>query len=341
MSSERDNRMVWDQQRAGHYEVWYSTFNHRPTSTGFWIRYTLESPLPGHGEPFCQLWFGFFNAKDPTRNFGINRKFPLSDLTVGEDPFSVEIAGAQLRHGELKGQLGGDTHEVTWDLAFKPCNHTHHHLPGAVYSGKWADSKVLSPNLMIFINGEVTVDGEIYELDGEPGCQTHVWGRKHAHAWAWSHCNTFREDPTACLESTTVRLKRMGLVTPAMTFVSLYLGSEVYHFNRFATLPLTKGSWETGIYRLRATGPRIKLEGELRCRPEDLLMTPYEDPDGESCFCHNTEVGDASFTVWTRRSLRTPFRQLCRLTAHRSAHFEYGARNPDGYVSRRHVTVPG
>ncbi len=341
MSSEKNNRMVWDRNKRGHYEVWYSTFNHRATATGFWIRYTLESPLGDHGEPYCQLWFAFFDARHPERNFGINRKFPVTELAVSEDPFSLEIAGAFMRHGELKGQLSGDTHEVTWDLAFKPTLFTHRHLPDAVYSGKWADSRVLSPNLMIYINGEVTVDGEIYELDGEPGCQSHVWGRKHAHAHAWSHCNAFREDPTACLESTTVRLKRAGLVTPPMTFVSLYLGSEVYHFNRFATLPLTRGSWETGLYELKATGRRMKLQGELRCRPEDLITTPYVDPDGEPSFCHNTEVGDASFTVWTRRSLRAPFRQLCRLTAHRTAHFEYMTRSPDGFISRRHVTVPG
>ena len=340
MSTEIDNRMVWDQQQPGHYEVWYSTFNHRPSGTGFWIRYTLESPLSGHGEPYAQLWFAFFDSKQPEHNFAINRRFPADQLTAEKDPFCLNIGDAVLRHGELRGAMQGDTHEVRWDLAFRPCLFTHHHLPELIYNTKFADTKVLSPNLIIHINGKITVDGREFELDAEPGCQTHLWGRKHAHAWAWGHCSAFREDPTACLELLSVKLKRLGLVTPTMTLLSLYLGSEVYHFNQFRVMPFTSGRWETGLYSFRATGRRVKIEGEMRCRPEDLIRAPYVDPDGEPSFCHNSEVADASLTVWTRRSSRSSFRKLCRLSARQTAHFEYAARSPDGHVTRQHVTVP-
>jgi hypothetical protein len=78
----------------------------------------------------------------------------------------------------------------------------------------------------------------------------------------------------------------------------------------------------------------------MRCRLEDLVQTPYADPDGEASFCHNSEIADCSMTVWTRRSFASPFRKLCRLTARGSAHFEYGSRTPDGRVPRRHITVP-
>jgi hypothetical protein len=186
----------------------------------------------------------------------------------------------------------------------------------------------------------VTVDGQRYTLDGAPGCQTHLWGRKHAHAHVWAHCNAFREDPTACFEAITVRLKRLGLVTPPMTFFSLYLGSEVYHFRQFRSLLRTRGHWETGLYRVSGVGRRVKVEGEMRCRPEDLIQAQYADPDGENTFCHNTEVASASFTVWTRRSVGSPFKRLVRLTSPAAAHFEYVVRVPDGRVPRRHVTLP-
>jgi hypothetical protein len=342
MSTERDNRMVWSWGKPGHYEVWYATFNHRPSGTGFWIRYTLHSPQAGHGEPHGQLWFAYFNARSPERSFAINRKVPLRELRHEADPFALRLGGAELRHDSLQGGLEGDAHSASWDLAFMPAPFTHRHLPQSVYRHDFADTKVLSPNLMVNFNGTVTVDGETYHLDGEPGCQTHLWGRKHAHAWAWSHCNAFREDPTACLESLTVRLRRFGLVTPPLTFLSLYLGEDVFHFREFATLPVTYGRWETGLYKLRAVGHRVKLAGELRCRPEDLVRAAYTDPDGDALFCHNTEVADASLTVWTRRSLRSPFKRLCRLTSLGAAHFEYAGRAPDGHVTRRHVSVdPG
>lgn len=339
MSTEKDNRMVWDQSQAGRYEVWYATFNHRVSGTGFWIRYTLESPLTGHGEPYCQLWFAMFDAGDPTRNFGINRRLPISELKATDDPFSVRMGEALLEHGVLQGALAGDTHEVSWDLGFKPNNFTHRHLPEMIYGAKFADTKVLSPNLMVNFKGKVVVDGTTYTFDGDPGCQTHLWGKKHAHAWAWSHCNAFREDSTACVETLSVKLKRMGLATPTMTLISLYLGSEVYHFRKLLTLPFRKSAWETGLYTFKGTNSHTRVEGEFRCRPEDLIQTPYEDPDGEASFCHNTEVANASLTVWTRRSATATFRKLARLTSLGCAHFEYAGRTPDGHLTRKHITI--
>ena len=109
MSSERDNRMVWD-RRPGHYEVWYCTLSHRASGTGFWIRYTLESPLAGHGEPYAQLWFARFDPADPARTFGFNRRYPIARLTATEAPFSIAIGDAVLRHDSLEGALEGGGH---------------------------------------------------------------------------------------------------------------------------------------------------------------------------------------------------------------------------------------
>jgi hypothetical protein len=339
MSTEKDNRMVWDRRKAGHYEVWYTTFNHKASGTGYWIRYTLSSPLPGHGSASCKLWFAFFDAERPERTWAINRKLPLGELVAESDPFMIQIGEAVLKHGELRGELSGDAHTASWDLGFRPSPFTHHHLPDLVYQTDFADTKVLSPNLMVNINGRVKVDGETYTLDGDPGCQTHLWGSKRAHAYAWSHCNAFREDPTACLETLSVRLKRLGIVTPTLTMISLYLGNEVYHFKEWRSFLRTRGSWETGLYTFGGVGRRVKIEGEMRCRPEDLVQTAYTDPDGEPSFCHNTEVADASVTIWTRRSYGAPFRKLTRLTARNTAHFEYVGRSPDGQVTKRHVSV--
>jgi hypothetical protein len=339
MSSEADNRMVWDRRKAGHYEVWYATFNHRMTGTGFWIRYTLESPLPGHGQPHAQLWFAFFDAMSPARNWAVNRKLPISALAVDESPFRLRLEEAELRHDGLSGSISGDAHSATWDLHYRPALFTHRHLPDVIYRTGFADTKLLSPNLIVNLTGVINVDGQIFNFDGDPGGQSHLWGRKHAHAWAWSHCNAFREDPTVCIETLSVRLRRAGIVLPTLSFLSLYLGSEVYHLRDFSDLPLRRGRWETGLYRFAGWNRRIKIEGEMRCRPEDLIKTMYSDPDGEASFCHNTEVADCSLTIWMRRSLTAPFRRAHRLTSRGAAHFEYAARVPDGHVTKRHVTV--
>jgi len=76
MQTETANHLVW-QGQPGHYEVYYATFSHPETQTGFWIRYTLESPLAGHGEPYAQLWFATFDPKDSTKTFVYNWCFPI------------------------------------------------------------------------------------------------------------------------------------------------------------------------------------------------------------------------------------------------------------------------
>jgi hypothetical protein len=339
MSTEADNSMVWDRHRAGHYEVWYTTFNHRRSGTGYWIRYTLESPLPGRGERYGQLWFAFFDAHDPRRNFAINRRFPIAKLQSSASPFEVKLEDCVLRHDAMSGSISGEGHTATWDLTYKPCIFTHRHLPELLYRSGVPDTLVLSPNLMILVRGGVVVDGETYGFDGEPAGQTHLWGRKHAHAWAWAHCNTFREDATACLEVITVRVRRFGVVLPGLTFLSLYLGSDVYHLRGLGSVCYTRGRWETGLYKLMGVGKRVRVEAELRCRPEDMVRATYLDPDGETVFCQNSEVADCSLSLWTRRNWGAPFKRPSRLISRGGGHFEYAGRSPDGHVGRHHITV--
>jgi hypothetical protein len=337
--SESDNCMVWDRRQRGHYEVWYSTFNHRRSEAGFWIRYTLESPLPDHGEPYCQLWFAYFDPSHPQRSLAINRRLPIDELVADDHPFRLRLGEAELRHDGMRGAITGDTHDVSWDLHYQPTLFTHRHLPDSIYRGSFADTTVLSPNVIINLEGQLTVDGQTFTFEGDPGGQSHLWGRKHAHAWAWSHCSSFREDSTACLETISVRLRRLGVVTPPLTFLSLYLGSEVYELRQLENIPFNRASWETGLYRVSGVGRRARIEGELRCRPEDLLQATYQDPDGTLCYCHNTEVADATVTLWTRRSLGATFKRVVQLTSRGNAHFEYARRVPDGHVTRKHVTV--
>src|SRR5215813_9514667 len=128
--SDSDNVMRW-QRQPGHYEVWYLTLNHRPTETGFWIRYTLEAPL--HGDAYAQLWFSCFDVREPARAFAINRKFTIAKLAHTAEPFELEIGDSVLRHGSARGTLSGAGHTAEWDLAWAPPVDAHHHLPKVIY----------------------------------------------------------------------------------------------------------------------------------------------------------------------------------------------------------------
>ena len=90
---------------------------------------------------------------------------------------------------------------------------------------------------------------------------------------------------------------------------------------------------------MHAANAEWKIEAELTCRPDDMIMAEYVDPDGEPAYCHNTEVADARVTVWRRSPFVGRFRQHRALTSHAAAHFEWAARAGDPLVRKRHVQI--
>jgi len=203
--------------------------------------------------------------------------------------------------------------------------------------GRFADTQVLSPAPRVAFRGRIAVDGTEVALDGEPGCQSHLWGRRHAHEWAWARCSSFADRSDAFIEALTVRIRRGRVFLPPITLVSLHVGNRDYHFREIYDAPFSRGSWGTGRYHFVARGLGARIEAEFNCRPEDLVLARYADPDGSSAFCHNTEVADCKVTLSLRRALR--FRKVVTLTAKSTGHFEYGGREPDPAVTREHEAV--
>lgn len=336
--SARDNICQWNGS-PGHYEVWYLTANHLATRTGYWIRYTLEAPLEPHAEPYAQLWFAFFDADDPGKNFAINRKLSLDDTSISASPFAVIMARSELTHDSARGHIIGNGHDAAWDLRWTPAATTHRHLPSIMYRrGGLGETTVLSPNLDVRLSGTVVADGRTFEFAAEPGGQTHLWGKKHAFSWAWGHCNAFQDRPGAALEALSVRLKRRGILLPQMTIFTLYLDGSVHHLNQFHHTLLTRASYHGTRFELSGQSARWRIEGEFSCRPQDMVTAIYTDPDGEPSFCKNTEVADLRVTVYARHGL-FGWREHARLLAPRAGHFEIGGRTRDPAIAAEHVTV--
>lgn len=339
MTTAADNVCRWDGARRPHYEVWYLTFNHRASGTGWWICYTLDAPV--RGDAFGQVWFAHFDATDPARNFAIRKTLPIAEMVCEAAPFAVRAGGAELHHDAARGELRGDGHTATWDVRWTPGARTHRTLPPVLYAAEGlAETLVLGPNLDVPIAGVVEVDGQRYDVKGEPGQQSHLWGRGHAHEWAWGHCNAFEGRPGAALEMLTARLERRGAVMPRMTVLTLYLDGEVYRWNRFPHTVLTRARVDTTRYWFRASRPDLKVEGEFRCRPEDMVAVEYFDPRCvQPSWCHNTEVADLSVTVYRRRGLLGAWREHARLVAPSAGHFEVGRLQRDPAIAREHVGI--
>jgi hypothetical protein len=338
-ATEPDNRCVWDGARRGHYEVWYLTCNHLASGAGLWIRYTLEAPGEGIGRPYAVLWFALFDPRDPARGFAIHQRFPIDRLSRRDDPFAIGVGDSLLEHDRDRGALAGDGHTARWDVSWLPQPRTLRQLPDLIYRTSFADTRVLSPNVDVPLRGTVSVDGRELVFDGDPGGQTHLWGRKHAHAWAWAHCNAFQGRRGVVLEALSARLKRRGLVLPPLTVVTLWLDGEELRLNGLHHAIRSHGRFGTARYAFDARGREARLEGELTCRPEDMVLAPYEDPDGEPAFCANSCVADLRMTVWRRSGWLGRWREQATLTADKTAHFEVAGRQPEPAIRRRHVAL--
>ncbi|MEZ4404276.1 MAG: tocopherol cyclase family protein [Kofleriaceae bacterium] len=338
-STEADNLARWDGHRAGFYEVWFITCTDPRTGDGYWIRYVIEAPRPGVDEAHGLLWFARTSATDPTRTFGIHRRIPIASVRTETAPFAVALGAARLGHGHATGALSGDGHAVEWDLRWTPGTRTLHQLPAVMYRrGGLGETTVLSPSVDVAVAGTVTVDGARLELAGAPAGQTHLWGTKHAARWAWAHCNAFDDRPGVAFELLHARLVRRGVALPPLTVAVLRLPDEELALNRFDQALLAgPAELATGRVKFRAGGLTVRLDGELTCRPDDLLRVHYHDPDGDERWNHFTPLGDLRLTV--SRRVRGRWKVTDTLTAARRAAFEIAGPTPDPAVTRSHVRV--
>ncbi len=338
MSNQADNLPRWVDHTPGRYEIWYLTFNDPTTGDGFWIRYTIQAPTVGGGEPYAQLWFARF-AVDPARaTFGINRRQQITTLALATDPFSVRIGANQLGHDHARGALSGAGHDVEWDLRWAADQPTMYWLPRVAYRrGGFSDGAVLSPTPDLALDGTITVDGVRYALAGARGGQTHVWGTKHTPR-AWGHCSAFVDAPGVTLELLASQLAWRGRNLPWLTFATLRMPDDEVAFNRFdQALLAPRPELGTGRVRFTAVGFTAKLEGTFTCPVDRLVRAEYADPDGELAWCHNSCAADLTLTL--SRRVRGRWKVDRDLMSRGRAHFEIAGREPDLAVTRLHTTI--
>lgn len=321
-----ENLPRWDRTSAGFMEVWYSTITHRPSGCGIWVRYTLTAPKKSPA--YCEVWGAVFH---PSRGllFAGKDRFGIERLsTFGRDDGAIiRIAGSWLSENHLEGSITSGNQPLEWSLAFEPSDRCFQHLPQPLR--RRAERKVstlCSPNLSVRFTGTVKVAGDALEFDGEPGCQTHRWGRAHAHTWAWSHCSLFDGNEHAVFEAVAAKAPLGVLPGPTLTFLYLHLDGRDIPLNELKPALRARSSYTMPTWAFSGHDDDYKIVGAARAHPERLLQVRYEDPDGSERYCANSEVADLALEVY--RKVRGRWRHDRSLTATRTAHLEFGGREP-------------
>lgn len=323
----RDNLCRWDGRKACHFEVWYLTLNHRATRHGFWFRYTLLVPAAQGGlEPRAEVWAAAMGGRRAERKLVLIERSSIDAFDPGtRDRFALKIGDSALGDSSATGKVVDACHSIEWDLRFAPRDKTHHYVPGWLGKLVRPSSRICSPNLDVGFAGSVTVDGERITINDEPGCQSHLWGRKHVDEWVWTHCNAFETHPGTVFEGLAARPRKAGITLPPV--MSLYLNhrGEELRFFRVRIKRQWRRKLGIGLWYFSAMDNEVCVEGAAQCRIRDAVEVEYVDPDGEPLYCLNSELGNLKVRFF-RRVQGLSWRHVETISAHGTAHVEHASR---------------
>ena len=329
-----DNMCRWDGRSGSHYEVWFLTLNHRASQRGFWFRYTLESPVGSLADsrPKAGLWAAAFGRAATDETLGLKREYGIDQFAFeGREDFKLTLGDSFFSSSRAAGRVYSGVNSIAWDLRYAPCQTTYHHVSRTLIKLARPSSFVCSPNPDTRFSGTIVVNGKPIVLEDEPGCQSHLWGRKHVDDWVWVHSNAFENHPGTVFEGLAARPRRAGRRLPPVQ--SLYLrhrGEE----NRFVRLRLAE-QWQRklgmGYWSFSAMNTRVYIEGAAQCRLRDMLQAEYSDPDGERLYCINSEVANLKIRVF-RRIHGVRWRHIETIKSYATAHLEHASRDSDSGV---------
>lgn len=327
------NALQWT-GAPGHYEVYYLTLTDRATGIGVWLRYTMLAPVAGSAQPAtAALWCAVMDPRpDGVGTIARKATFPIEQLSADEQPFRLRIERAVLSDA---GATGG-FEDVSWDLRWTPTEHAYEPVHPILRRSGVPKTLLVLPHADLSVEGVVGFAGERIELSGARGGQAHLWGTKHAGAWAWVHCNDFSTldgDPVpgVFVDGVSVMLPRLGReLGPSTPVVGRVEGRDFASTSPARVLRNASTFALTG-WRFEAVDGAHKLIGEVDADRRQLAGVTYEDPDGEPAYCYNSETASMRLHVYERVRRVGGWAHRRTLLAPGRAHFEYAQR----------VAVPG
>lgn len=300
----------------GHVESYFLKLNNRDATRALWVKATI---LARPGEPegaVAESWaIAFERGKPP---LGHKLTVPFERARFDASALDVALPSLALRRDLARGEIG----DVGFNLALADDTPPIVHYPSPrMYEGPFPSSKFVSPMPNLVARGEVRAGGRTWNVDGWRGLLGHNWGRGHAFAYAWGHCNVWDEpDVDLVFEGTSGRVRVGPTLIPTTTLLVVRLNGETHALNRVSDLLRNRGSMTFRRWRFSAAGPTLSLRGELFAETEDMAGLHYENPDGAMTYCLNSKLASARLSLAPRGGL--PF-----TVSSRAAALEIGTRD--------------
>lgn len=316
------------QGAPGRLEVVYATVSDPAPGVGLWVHHELLSSV--NGDVTSHGWVALFRPPEPPvlERFG-PRFRPDGEggggadgaHDVGAAPLGAwpAVGDAVLDPPALRGLAGA----LGWDLSWAE--------PGAgplFTFPSWAWEREVLPGAQIVpvpsaaFSGTVTVDATTITLSPEArGAVAHIYGHGNAERWGWLHAELGGGD---VLEVVAATSRKPGLDRlPPMPFVQLRAGGKDWPRDPLAAAPLLRATLGLPHWSVAGTLGRWRIRVDVDIPGDQAVSLGYEDPDGATATCTNSEVADAEVVLEHRRS-RWETAAAWRLCG--TAHAEIGTR---------------
>lgn len=306
----------------GWYEVYYVTAA-LPGGRAVWLRYTLDCPTGA--DATTSVWGVAFDLTQP-RWFAARTTMAAGHWQPREEG-GVDIGptwqvAPDACSGAVRDSYGRRMRwELRWNQGPGPLSYFPERLEALARTSTFPI--VCVP--MARAEGTVEVDSEVIACDGVPVQQSHLFGGRHAHRWGWLHALGFDGDPDGFLTGVWAVPQRFSGRLPAVSSLLAGLHGEVFRSSSLRALRWVDRGGDVVAFRGRAG--RLRVDGTAVTRLDRLCGVTYQDPDGSSVWCSNTEVADLRVVVSNGGRAED-------LMCTAACGFERGSRVPQAHVWR-------
>jgi hypothetical protein len=301
-------------------EVWYATWTDPESGAGGWIHHELVAPVDG--DAYVHGWAALFapESEPVLERFG-RESVTRSEQTAADGRWP-SLPEAALEPPVLRGNAG----RLAWDMRWEdgPAGPS---TPLFTFP-EWAWSREALPGAQIVpvpaarFAGTLSIDGTSSTLsEFACGNVAHIYGHGNAERWGWLHAELGGGD---VLEIVAAVSRRPGLDRlPPLALVQLRAGGRDWPRDPLVAAPLFRTRLDLPTWQVRGTVGRWRLRVEVELPESKSVSLGYEDPDGATATCTNSEVANAEIVLEHRRR---HWETASSWTLRGRAHAEIGTR---------------
>jgi len=321
----------------GRLEVTYATVSDPVSGAGLWWHQEIVAPTTDQQRaPYQHGWIALF----PPQGQPVLERFeaslqPSQDQVRGEMAPGIALVPEHLAQGMGNGspseptqvRIEGSAGRVAFDLTARDASKVLWTFPRwSWFTGKLPGSQCVPMPSALF-SGVVTLDGEPFVSwpEGAPdrgrGGLARIFGHGSAKRWCWLHADLGGSD---VLEVVAAVPKAPGLdKLPPMPLVQMRYQGTDWPRDPLVAAPLMKARIGQEGFQVKGAIGRRRVTIEVELPKERCVSVGYEDPDGSTATCMNSERASVEVLLERRKA---KWETEARWNLDGTAHAEIGSR---------------